>query len=279
LVEIQEKHRDDNTGEVTLRITAVNGDVIYYDFGANATTASARLEGSELKTNKLRASFLVVDSRRDHETGDPVLWKNRITLKYRFYQNNTGIGRMLELKAAPEAQIYYTTEGSDPKLAGATYDGPFHIPSGTSIVLAYAERDGIESQVERIVVPTEIERTKFVIEALRPALWKRRFDCQNTKDTYENLELAKKFKANFIGINIIIMGESGNNEWLELTTYQEKQLSPDLVEECLSVLRKLQGNGQVKLSWEALQFQYGQDLLEWVETIKTELKPGEVSQT
>jgi len=84
--EIQEKLRDADTGEATLKITAVNGDIIYYDFGAKASTASGRLEGSELKTKELNVSFLVVDSSGVHETGDPVNWKNRITFKYRFYQ-------------------------------------------------------------------------------------------------------------------------------------------------------------------------------------------------
>ncbi len=54
---LQEKSRNDDTGEVEIQITAVHGDTIYYDFGAAATTASAKLDGSRLKSKRV-ASFL-----------------------------------------------------------------------------------------------------------------------------------------------------------------------------------------------------------------------------
>lgn len=277
-VVIQEKQRDAESGEAILKITAVNGDTIYYDYGAPASTASAKLSGSELKISELKASFLVVDSSRVHETGDPVTWKNQITIKYRFFQS--GANRMLELHAAPPTPIRYTTNGSDPKLAGATYDEPFRVPDGTILILAYAEQDGVASLVERIAVPTGSGGGKTVIvDPKRPAIWKRPFETQSTKETYEWIERAKKHKASFAGIKVTIMGEGSDKEWIELQTYQEKQTSPELVEECLSTLRKLQGSGQVQLGGAALHFGLGQDLLEWVEEVKSTLYPGEVKQS
>ena len=54
---------------------------------------------------------------------------------------------MLELKAAPNSdgrtEVRYTTDGSDPKLNGGTYDGPVAIAKGTQVVLAVAECDGV----------------------------------------------------------------------------------------------------------------------------------------
>jgi len=70
------------------------------------------------------------------------------------------------------------------------------------------------------------------------------------------------------------MGEGGDKEWVELQTYEEKKLSPEQVEECLAGLRKLQTSGQIQLSATALHFSLGQGLLDWVEEIKTEIKPG-----
>lgn len=274
--EVQEKFRDNDSGEATLKVTAVNGDTIYYDFGATASTASAKLDGSELKTNELKVSFLVTDSTSVHETGEQTLWLNRITIKYRFFQS--GNKRMLELCSAPTAPIYYTTDGSDPKYAGATYEGPFIVVPGAQIVLAYAERDGVTSQVERISVPTDVGGGAPLIDTKLPAIWLRPFEMLSTKETYEVIERAKKYKAIFSGVKVTIMGEGGDNEWLELLTYEEKQLSPELVEECLAVLRKLQGNGQVQLGSAALHFMLGQDLLDWVEEVKTTLKPGEIKQ-
>jgi len=276
--EVQEKLRDSDTGEATLKVTAVNGDTIYYDFGATASTASAKLDGSELKTTELSASFLVIDSTHVHETGEPYTWKNRITIKYRFFQSGTN--RMLELRTAPPAPISYTTDGSDPKLAGASYDGPFNINPGCMIVLAYSERDEVTSQVERIQVPTgTVGGPPVLVDPKRPAVWTRAFELLSTQETYETIERAKKYKACFSGVKVTIMGEGGDNEWIELQTYQEKIGSPEQVEECLTVLRKWQGSGQVQLGGAALHFTLGQDLLDWVEEVKTTLKPGEVKQS
>jgi Fn3 associated len=57
---------------------------------------------------------------------------------------------MVELRAAPAAPLRYTTDGSDPKLCGATYDGPFVVPPGTLVVLAVAEKHGIVSECHRL---------------------------------------------------------------------------------------------------------------------------------
>jgi hypothetical protein len=275
---VKEVLRDSEKGEATLRVTAVNGDTIYFDFGATASTASAKMDGSELKTTELSASFLVIDSTHVHETGEPTTWKNRITIKYRFFQSGTN--RMLELRAAPQAPICYSTDGSDPKLAGASYDGPFIVNPGTQLVLAYAEKDGVVSQLERIQVPTGGGGgTPILVDPKLPAVWTRSFEMASTKETYEIIERAKKYKAVFSGVKVTIMGEGGNNEWIELNTYQEKQITPELVEECLAVLRKLQGSGQVQLGAAALHFGLGQDLLDWVEDVKATLKPGEVKQS
>ncbi|MDR3576906.1 MAG: DUF499 domain-containing protein [Anaerolineaceae bacterium] len=277
---VQEVNRSLETGEATLKVMAVNGDTIYYDYGAPASTASAKLAGSELKTAELNASFLVVDSTHVHETGEPVSWKNRITIQYRFFQSGTK--RMLELRAAPPAPLCYTTNGSDPKLAGASYDEPFCVPAGSIMVLAYAERDGVTAEVLRIPVPIGGgggggDDPK--VDPKRAAVWVRGFDLQSTKETYETIERAKKHSASFTGVKVTIMGEGGDKEWIELQTYQEKQVSPELVEEVLATLRKLQGSGQVQLGAAALNFSLGQDLLDWVEEVKTTLKAGEVKQS
>ena len=56
-------------------------------------------------------------------------------------------------------------------------------------------------------------------------------------------------------------------------------MTPELLEETLAALRKLQGSGQVQLGSTALYFELGQDLLDWVAEIKTELIAGEVKQS
>ena len=87
-----------------------------------------------------------------------------------------------------------------------------------------------------------------------------------------------KYEAEAAGVAITITGEGGDKGWIQLQSSPEKRLNPDLIEECVDVLRKLQTTGQVQLTAEALYFTLGQDLLDWVEEVKATLQPGEVKQ-
>lgn len=267
--------RDDDTGEATLRITPVHGDTVYYDVGAAATTASARLDGATLKLRDLRVSFACVDSTGVHQTGPASEWQNTITLKHRIFQS--GPDKRLELRAAPVATIYYTTDGSDPKVAGAVYDEPIAIPYGSPLVLAYAERDGIRSAVESIPLSWTKDET-VQVDAKKPATWQRRHGFDSTQDSYEFLARLQKHGALLFGLAVRIGDGQGYREWVNLDVSENKRIGPVWVEECLAVLRKLQEGGQVELSVEALHFERGQALLDWVEEARTSLKPGEVKQ-
>lgn len=274
-VSVNEQTRDDETGEAVLRVTATHGDAIYWDVGGTATTASAKLDGNQFKGKYLKVSFLAVDSKGVHEPGETYAWQNRITVKHRIYQS--GKDKMCELRAAPEAAIHYSTDGSDPKVAGATYEGPFVIPSGAPMILAYADRDKIVSAVERINISWD-EDEEVKVDPKLPVVWKHRHEFNSTKETYEFIGRLKKYKAKGIGLTVTIGGESGVQEWLELTMYPEKLVAPESIEECLEPLRKVQADGQVKIETRALQFDSGQDLLDWVQDVKGTLQPNEIKQ-
>jgi len=272
---IREGRRNDNTGEVTLRLTPLYGDVIYYEIGGDATTASARLEGNELTTDELRVSFLCVDTTGNHETGAAVAWTNRITLKFRIFQQ--GQNKMLELQAAPPAEIRYTSNGSDPKQNGGRYEGPFVLPSGAPLVLAYAERAGVRSEV--LHIPIDWERDEEVkVDPRLPATLRRAQKTASTQESYAWLNTLHKADGQAICISITIGGSGGVRDWLELNVSDDKLLAPAQIEEMLEVLRRVQADGQVILSAQALRFPSGERLLDWVAATKSELRPGEVKQ-
>lgn len=274
-VTVQQQARDDETGTAVLRITAIHGDTVYWEVGGSATTASAKLDGPTLETDELQVSFLAVDSRGVHQTGTPYTWRNRIGLKHRIFQS--GDGKQCELRASPQATIRYTTDGSDPKLAGATYEGTFPLPKGTTLVLAYAERDGVRSEVERIAVSWEQDE-EVKVDPKLAATWRRKQHTASTKESYEWLGRLKKYKCQPVGMSITIGGEARVKEWIQLTMSEEKQVDPELIEKCLGALRELQAGGQVKIEAGALHFASGQDLLDWVEDAKASLQPNEVKQ-
>jgi hypothetical protein len=268
--------RDAETGEVTLRVTPVNSDTVYYDVGGEATTASAKLDGATLRTTELRVSFLAVDSTGVHETGPAKEWTNRITLKHRFF-DATG-GKKLELRAAPPAAIRYTSDGSDPKVAGAVYDGPFLVPDGAPFVLAYAEADGILSDVERFFVPKDDGPAKLELDKMRPVDWTHSHAFNSTRDTYEFLGRLKKYEAVVSGVSLTINGEGGDRGWAELQFSEQKRLTAEQIEGCLEAMRLVQTSGQVQLSASEVHIPTGQGLLDWVEDVKGTLQSGEFRQ-
>jgi hypothetical protein len=272
---IQEQTRDANTGEVTLRLTPVHGDMIYYEVGGDATTASLKLEGNTLKTSELVLSFLVIDSQHQHESGPAKEWKNRITLKHRIY--DSGDERMMELRAAPEATIFYTTDGSNPRVAGARYNGDFVIPRGAPMVLAYATRNGVESQQEQFNISWKKGKEEVVIDAQRPALWQRSHGYNSTKESFEFLARLEKYRASVHGLRLTVNGDSGDQGWVELNTNDGKLVTPAQVKACVEVLRELQ-NGQIQLAATSLYFAEGLELQAWVEDAKLTLHEGEVKQ-
>lgn len=274
-VQIVEQTRDDDTGKVSLRITPTHGDSIYWEVGGTATASSERLDGNTLETDELRISVLAVDSTNVHETGSPVIWQNRITLKHKIYQS--GDDKMCELRAAPSAPIRYTTDGSDPKVAGALYESSFVVPKGAPMILVHAERDGVATNVERINI--NWDKTEEVkVEPTLPVTWKRRHQTESTKETYELLGRFIKYKTKGVGIAVTIGGESGVKEWVEFTTYEEKQVDGESLQKCIEPMRSIQGDGQVKLTIKAIYFETGQLLIDWVEDAKTTLSASEIKQ-
>lgn len=269
---IQEMQRDDDTGEVTLKLVPVHGDTVYFEIDSPATIASEKMENTKnFLTRELKISFLCVDASGEHETGEPVAWQNRITIKSRVFQSDTR--KMVELKAGPEAPIRYTSDGSDPRLSGGTYDGPFAVPPKTQVVLAVAEKKGVVSEVHRRDIRWDKDE-EFTIDPERPARWFREHLPTTTKETYDFLVLLKKYDAAALGPRVTL----GGKNWLELSFDQEYSVNGEDLEGIIDHLRGLITEGQVSMEVAGLSFSTGQRLLDWVAEVKTEIRPEEVEQ-
>jgi hypothetical protein len=276
-IQIQERSRDDDTGAVELRITPIHGDTVYAEVGGEATAASQKVENGLYTTDEIEVSFLAVDSTGTHPNGPATPWKNRITLKYRIYAGGKG-ERMLELNAAPNkgngTQIHYTTNGSDPKVSGGTYESPVALRKNTPIVLAYAERDGVESEVLQITIDWSKKEDDKPIDPERPAVWKRPHAYYFTAETYEFLERLKRHDAKVSGVKVTIVGD----RWVELNLHPLIELTPAQLADAVEAVRKIPESGQLSVEAAALHFPTGQRLLDWLNEAKAEPKPGEVQQ-
>ena len=276
-VQIQQMSRDDNTGEATLKLTPVHGDTLYYDINGPATSGSMQVSNPRsFKTRELIVSFLCADSSGKHQQGNPATWKNQITIKSRSFQGTSG-EKMVELKSAPPAPIRYTTDGSDPKLSGGAYNEPFAVPPGTLLVLAVAEKNGLVSETHRLEIRqrgTGGDPAPEEVDPNIPAIWLREHLPGTTQETYELINLLKKHRASLPAAKIAVIGQC----WVELNLDEKLLLDAARLEEIIEQLRKLVPEGEVSLEAMSLHFPAGQDLLNWVAEVRTEIKPGEVKQ-
>ncbi len=140
-VQIQERSRDEETGQVELKIIPVHGDTVYAEVG-EATPASQKVDNGLYVTDEIEVSFLAVDPTGVHPNGPAVTWKNSVTLRYRFFTGAAG-ERMLELKVAPnrDTVVRYTTDGPTQKLPAAPM-GSLCRQEGHSTRPCHAECDG-----------------------------------------------------------------------------------------------------------------------------------------
>ncbi len=272
-VRYQVVHRDDETAMATLKLTAVNGDTVYFEIGGTATTASEMVPDlKQFLTDALEVSFLCVDSTGEHETGAPMLWRNEVTLKSRIFQD--GSQRKVEFHAIPSVPIKYSIDGSDPQVVGLSYsDVPVGLPSGTRLILAIAEQGGrVYATHSKDVQESKAAITR--VDPVRPAKWLRRHEPKTTKESYELLERMKKHQARSRSPRITVAGKT----WVEFSSDQDVVLQAEQLESIALTLRGLLTEGQVAIESIALEFLTGQHLLDWVADVKTQLEPEEVVQ-
>lgn len=272
-VSIREIERDDDTGEVGLKITPTFGDTIHYEIGDSpVTTASSTLDFQEkFVTKELKLSFLCVDSKGKHETGEAAHYQNRITLKHRFFQD--GKRRMLELKAAPHATIRYTTDGSDPA-TGGVYENPVEIADHVKVVVAVAERQGIRSEVKTFRVPEKTGAGAEVDNSL-PVLWKKRLKKESTADVFAWLVVLEKHR---VALSEVSAGTSLDSvQWIGVETgklvFEHSQLS-----KMLAFLQDMLGDGELTLEAGKLHFPTGQHFFDYIRDTKDNINNDDLEQ-
>jgi hypothetical protein len=276
-VQVQERSRDEDTGETELKLIPANGDTVFAEVGGDATEASQKIENGLYRTMSMRVSFLAVDSTKTHGTGPAQTWQNRVTLRYKIYSGQKG-SKMVELRAAPNSdgktEIRYSTDGSDPKLSGGTYTDPVVVHPGTQVLLAIGRREGIASEQLNVPISWDKSGSDKPVDPDKPLTWSHRQESSNTMESYALLERLKGYSAAASGIKIHVIG----NRWAELTLHGKVQLGAEALLEAANFLRKITPEGQLGIEVGALHFDRGQIFLDWVNETKIEYKPDEVFQ-
>ncbi len=272
-VQVQVLNRDENTGQVTLRIRPLNGDIVYMETDGIATPSSKKLEDFDIKTKELQLSFLCMDSSGEHGTGEAVSWTNTISIKHRFYQEGTK--RKCELQVIPKGKIRYTTDGSSAEIHGIDYQKPFEIPKDCQVILAIAEEKGIKSRPVSIPAPKGKVEAGTTIDRSKAAIWRRSFKKDSTGETYKFFETAKKYGAELGSVRLTVMREK---RWIELNTPEDIYYPTPYFEKGVETLKEFVPDGNLSIDIGSLKFDSGQQLLDMVADLKTEIKEGEVQQ-
>jgi hypothetical protein len=230
---------------------------------------------NEFRTRELKLSFLCVDSTGEHETGDPVEWQNKITLKYRVFDR--GDDKVVELLSAPATTIKYTTDGSNPKEYGGICDGEIIVPKDSAFVLAVAEAQGIYSETIQI----KIDRTKgssISIDKDKPLKLYKRCKTSDTAETYQELGLLKKHGAELSDVIVTLYkvdDGGGDKGWVELTVDSSMKVEIEKLENSMDTVRDNfmhEGKVNISLEYGTAKFATGQDFLDWVAAKKKSLQ-------
>lgn len=272
----QEIRRNDETGEVTLKLMPKYGDKVHYEIGSVATSASSVIENiSEFKTRELKISFLCIDSKGEHETGDAIEWKNKITVKYRVYDK--GDDKVVELRAAPTVPVKYTTDGSNPKEHGGIYDTEIVVPKNATYVLAIAEAEGLYSDQLSIKIDRTSGQTLTIDKQKALKLYKRCM-TSDTAETYKELALLSKHKANISDVIVTLYkmdGDGGDKGWVQLMVDSGTKVEIEKIEKSIDDIRTTfasEGSVNVNLEYNVAKFETGQNFLDWVAEKKKVLK-------
>ena len=231
------------------------------------------MEGGEFGSTALKVWVLAVDSTGKHETGEVERWQNRITLKSRDYVE--GESRRVEIRAAPTATIFYTTDGSSPLVGGQPYTEPVIIDQNVRLVQAVAKSDGIVSDVHaREIPPKPVDRP---IKKNEPAVWTpdRGLEFPNTHSAYGFIGRLKKYARAASGLRIEV--QAGDDQWSELCLADRFELSGDRVEQSVEHLREIvTGSAIVEIRAKRIHFDTGQQLLNYMTESRTDYKRDEV---
>lgn len=199
--------------KVTLQITPINGNTVYYDVGQKATTASLQINTPQLGafvTEENRISFLCVDSTGNNETGEPKNWDNICTCQYRVYDQHGS--KMCELATGGKnLEIHYTLDGSSPKSKdSAIYKAAITLPRGNIILQAvtYDPTNNIWGEILYQRIENNLhqgENPAFRIDKNRPLnLIGVQLSSGSAREMFDDLLMLQNCEAELNSINVDI---------------------------------------------------------------------------
>lgn len=274
-VQVIVESEPDDHGRVRLRVNPQNaGPVpgIHYAEDAPVSASSPQLKENPYTTSALHVNFLVCDVSGQYETGDPVTWCNKLSLRNRLSEDNGT--RSVELFVAPRGSIRYTLDASEPR-EGNVYAGPIAIGDDEVLMRVFAAADGLEEKKEfrfpaRGKKGVQLDDLKAGRLVSRTG---RKLDSR--AKTFEGLKQAAERSATFEGI-VLTVGQG--NQMISVNV-GEIEVDAVFIEALLvKVLEKFAPDTPVTMTFRKAHFTSGHDLKDFACKLGIDLQQGDVEQ-
>jgi hypothetical protein len=166
-------------------------------------------------------------------------------------------------------KIKYTTDGSDPKENGGVYEGEVVIPSSTKFVQVIAEYDDDFYDSQTIKIDSSAKK-ELVIDKEKPMVVMHTFKAKDTKESYENLEVFKKYAEELSDVRIVLfkLDDKGSDiGYIEVNIDTKIATTAQMVEVTIDNLKSsFITNGRANIQFEcgSVSFKTGQAFYDFV---------------
>lgn len=271
---IVEAGPNDN-GQVRLRVNAQNAGPaprIYLAEDGPVSESSPQLTDQTYITTALRVNFLVVDPSGQYDTGDPVTWTNKLTLRNALSEQAGQ--RLVNLFVAPRGDIRYTLDGSEPR-DGAAYDGPVAIGDQETLMRVFAAAAGLETKQE-FRFPAKGKKG-VTVDPVKPGSLTYRIPrkIDSRAKIFEGLDEAEKSATTFEGVTLMV----GQGNQMIAITVGDVPVEASFIEGLLTkILEKFAPTTPITMSFKKADFASGHDLQAFANRLGIELQAGDVAQ-
>ncbi|WP_029232559.1 DUF499 domain-containing protein [Butyrivibrio sp. VCB2006] len=283
-VQVSQTSYNEDTEEFTLSVRGIGGRV-YYDIGADPTSASSELTDQVLVTTEPELRFACIDPSGERKTGDIKEFLGEPSLKYG--ERSTPSGRYFEIRTNKKYEIRFTTDGSEPKENGGIYTEEILVPDEcrfVRIALMYAEKLITTKDVPISKDSAQAEEKKIDEDQPLVFKYKSKKKCDDTESSYRNLEnLAKIDGLTMSGVSAFIFEKENQANYVEIQS--GVQYKPDTFKAMIDLVRETSFEGKditVTIDYKELRFDEGRKFNTWVELCKQDLntlnKEGTINQ-
>lgn len=278
---------DSKTQEFTLKVRGVHGNTVYYDVGAEPSSAST-VAPTTFITKETNLWFLCIDESKDdpHPTGVSLHFFCKVPMKHE--QRASAQGNVMQLETHPKFEIRYTTDGSNPKDSGGKYNGEFILPWDCKFVLTAVYNNGVLVEEKTIPVSSQpVGPKKTVIDDMKPAEYtlKSMKKCSDTAAAYTEFSRLQKLKGTYIRHFTVVISEKNQSEnYMEITTSKvpydagNLQATVDLIRDSAFTDKDV----TVEFEYKTILFTTGAAFKEWIDMNKLDMndlaKDGDIKQ-